>query len=427
MGGSAFSKLVDESSSTHRPRTSSFCENNRKMHDLTVASGSEEDTVSATTVIGNKKNDQDRSSPTSVLGLTPETPRNHHQPNNAVVQTNNKSLDEESPMLVLSSSSPSAEHQQQHHSPAPMTGKLQDATERDVAVVQAIRKDKSLDDIVKHSDEIVVVSPRLSTSESPPMSNKTVQPPVTVEKGGGANDKMDTTGLLEAELAEKKKEVQNLRQFMEKTFKKHHAETLAWKAEKEQLIKKGDEATAKQVAMVEEGYEKTFALEEQDLAAMKQSLETVQREKKDLEAAVETAVAQRAKTLTNLKKKRELLAQSEAKRTAIQAKLDEATKAKAHLDQENASLRAGLSKVTSVRDEVKMKLRTKNELIREARQEVEVLEKKMSKTERERSMERELLEHYRKLARHTGYFKWGKPIRQLESTLAESNNNNNDA
>ena len=103
------------------------------------------------------------------------------------------------------------------------------------------------------------------------------------------------------------------------------------------------------------------------------------------------------------------------------------TKAKSKLDQENASLRTGLGKVTSVRDEMKMKLRTKNELMREARQEVEALEKKLAKQERERGTERELLEHYRKLARHTGYYKWGKPIRALETALAEGNSNNNDA
>jgi hypothetical protein len=88
---------------------------------------------------------------------------------------------------------------------------------------------------------------------------------------------------------------------------------------------------------------------------------------------------------------------------------------------ENASLRLGLQNISAARDDLKMKLQTRNELLKSVRQENEDIAKKLRTVEKDRQMEQELLGYYRELAHHSGYYKWGKSIRLLEGQLAESN------
>jgi hypothetical protein len=141
----------------------------------------------------------------------------------------------------------------------------------------------------------------------------------------------------------------------------------------------------------------------------------------DLRAQLHAADLQRQKMAANLRKKKAQLDEAEAGRKALEAKVAdlEATLAKERA--ENDQLRAGLQKVVVTRDDMKNKLRTKNELLRELRADKDDAERRLRRSENQRATEQDLLANYRKLATHTGYFKWGKTIRVLEAALEQFN------
>jgi hypothetical protein len=144
--------------------------------------------------------------------------------------------------------------------------------------------------------------------------------------------------------------------------------------------------------------------------------DTLENENKKLREEVAQLQAQRIKTIANLKSKKAALTQSEAREKKLKEELAELKSKQEKMEEENASLRSGLQKLAAVRDDVKNKLRIQKEILRESRAENEEVERKCSKLEAERKM----LGYYRKLAIHTGYVKWGKPIRMLEAELAAS-------
>ncbi|KAL7556035.1 hypothetical protein ACA910_003796 [Epithemia clementina (nom. ined.)] len=138
-----------------------------------------------------------------------------------------------------------------------------------------------------------------------------------------------------------------------------------------------------------------------------------------LQEIANNALSQRSKTLGNLKKKRAELLQALDQKTVLEQKLEESSRQQTLLVEENASLKTGLSKLALTKDTIKLKLKTKDELYKECCREKDALKGQLQQLEHCNALERELLEHYRKLARHTGYYRWGKPIRTLENQLAE--------
>ena len=152
---------------------------------------------------------------------------------------------------------------------------------------------------------------------------------------------------------------------------------------------------------------------------LERRLHDAQLELSRFQLVAETALSQRTKTLGNLKKKRTELAQVLDEKTQLEEQLEDFAQHKSQLVEENASLKLGLSKVAVTKDTIKMKLKTKDELLKECCKDKEMLKGQLHQMEHKHTLERELLEHYRKLARHTGYYRWGKPIRALEAQLSE--------
>ena len=140
-----------------------------------------------------------------------------------------------------------------------------------------------------------------------------------------------------------------------------------------------------------------------------------------LELALERAHAQRTKMVANIQKKKQLLVNSHKKQNTMEAELAELKQTVSKLSHENVALQSGLAKVTVVRDELRNKLRIKQDVLKETRAEKDDVEKKLKRSEQSRLLEQELLNNYRRLAIHTGYYKWGKEIRQLEAALEKAN------
>ncbi|GKY96331.1 hypothetical protein MPSEU_000592800 [Mayamaea pseudoterrestris] len=140
-----------------------------------------------------------------------------------------------------------------------------------------------------------------------------------------------------------------------------------------------------------------------------------------LELALEQAQAQRTKMISNIQKKKQALAVSDLKMKALAKENAELKANLLKLNLENSSLHSGMAKITSTRDELRNKLRIKQDVLRETRAEKDETEKKLKRSEQCRVLEQELLQNYRRLAIHTGYFKWGKEIRMLEAALEKAN------
>jgi chromosome segregation ATPase len=140
-----------------------------------------------------------------------------------------------------------------------------------------------------------------------------------------------------------------------------------------------------------------------------------------LELALEQAQAQRTKMIANIQKKKQVLVETESNLKVLERENAEMKKSLSKMSLENSSLHSGLASITSVRDELRNKLRIKQDVLRETRAEKDEIEKKLKRCEQHRQLEQELLQNYRKLAIHTGYFRWGKEIRMLESALEKAN------
>ena len=141
----------------------------------------------------------------------------------------------------------------------------------------------------------------------------------------------------------------------------------------------------------------------------------------ELEAELRAVQAQRAKMAANLKSKKVQLEEAHAAKVALEEQTADLQATVAELRHDNDNLRAGLQKVVANRDDARSKLRFKNELLRELRHDKDEAERRLRKVQAQRALEQELLGQYRKLAQHTGYCKWGKPIRTLEAQLDQQN------
>jgi hypothetical protein len=149
-------------------------------------------------------------------------------------------------------------------------------------------------------------------------------------------------------------------------------------------------------------------------------LEQAIAKNKQLEEKLASANNQRAKMIANMKCKKTLLEQAQTKIAQLAMEHKAAQDSAKSLTAENESLRSGLAKVAAARDELKHKLRVKNEILRDARAEQADLERRLRGAEQNRALTLDLLSQYRKLAAHTGYYKWGKPIRLLEAAMQEA-------
>jgi chromosome segregation ATPase len=157
---------------------------------------------------------------------------------------------------------------------------------------------------------------------------------------------------------------------------------------------------------IQEDVWKKLATEKADKAKIQEELGVVQ--------------AKKDKVVNNLRTKRSLLVQVQARNAQLEEQLAcEKSKHKVAAD-ETESLRVGLMTVSASREDLKQKLKSRQESLKQARAEQEDLEIKLAKVEGQHDTENELLTLLRKLACHTGYFKWGKQIRVLESKISDA-------
>jgi hypothetical protein len=170
------------------------------------------------------------------------------------------------------------------------------------------------------------------------------------------------------------------------------------------------------------GIDETLPLnsDKADKAAASDDDEGIDDNESDAVELLEQAQAQRLKMIGNIQKKKQLLAESASKLQTLEKELAHLKHSHNQLAQENSSLHTGLAQATMARDEVKNKLRIKQDVLRETRLEKEDMEKRLKRSEQHRLLEQELLQNYRKLAVHTGFYKWGKEIRMLEQALEKA-------
>jgi hypothetical protein len=139
------------------------------------------------------------------------------------------------------------------------------------------------------------------------------------------------------------------------------------------------------------------------------TIDQLRHDNQVLQQELTLVISQRSKLAANLRQRKSLL---------IAAAASRAEQALQH--QQLVSVRSGLQQVGAVRDDLKQKLRVKQEILVATRSDRDQCERCLKKMEKERGMEVQLLALYRELANHTGYYKWGKRIRMLEQELAAS-------
>lgn len=148
-------------------------------------------------------------------------------------------------------------------------------------------------------------------------------------------------------------------------------------------------------------------------------LQAARQEIAGLKEEANAAKNQRNKTLGNLRKKRSELALAIDEKSKLENLLEQTGLQKSRLMEENASLKNGIQKLAAFKDDLKHRLKVKEEMLKDSARDVTAMRRLMEEVEQGVTTERELLEHYRKLARHTGYYKWAKMIRSLEAQLAD--------
>lgn len=140
----------------------------------------------------------------------------------------------------------------------------------------------------------------------------------------------------------------------------------------------------------------------------------------NLQKEISALQAKNQKVVANLRHKKSLLEEAATKYKDL---AEEMRSQEASLHTRIASLRGGLENVTASRDELKMKLRIEKQLHTQARMEKEKLQCQLKQSEKARAMERKLLDLYRELGNHTGYYTWGRRIRVLEASLSDRQSN----
>jgi hypothetical protein len=169
----------------------------------------------------------------------------------------------------------------------------------------------------------------------------------------------------------------------------------------------------------EELLRRELAPARQHLKDVLEELATAKVVKAEIQEELDVVQAKKDKVVNNLRNKRSLLLQIQARNAQLEEQLAcEQSKHKVAAD-ETESLRAGLLSVSASREDLKQKLKSRQESLKQARAEQEDLETRLAKIEGRHDTENELLTLYRKLSIHTGYFKWGKLIRGLETKLSD--------
>lgn len=156
--------------------------------------------------------------------------------------------------------------------------------------------------------------------------------------------------------------------------------------------------------------ERNLSLVSENLA-MQSELNSVRMEMEALRKSNEEFAAQKQRMAANLRKKRDMLTETTINLNTANTQIES-------LQHEKGIMLQGMQKLKDNRDELKTKLVCKNEISREQRAQVEKLEKRLRIVQHIRTKELQLLQLYRQLSLHTGYFKWGKQIRGLENELA---------
>lgn len=155
---------------------------------------------------------------------------------------------------------------------------------------------------------------------------------------------------------------------------------------------------------------------EQDVILLQATYERAE----SLQQALDAAEVQRTKMIGNLKSRKAMLLQAKLAQERLQAQLASFGTREQVLREENDSLRVGLQNVAAVRDDLRNKLRIQKDTLKEALREKEAVHRQLIKCLYERELESHLLGQYRRLSLQTGYFKWGKEIREAEAKLAAS-------
>jgi DNA repair exonuclease SbcCD ATPase subunit len=163
-----------------------------------------------------------------------------------------------------------------------------------------------------------------------------------------------------------------------------------------------------------------LASSHQALKDVKEELATEKSETAKIQEELDAVQAKKDKVVNNLRNKKALFLQAQAQNVQLEKELAcQLSNYKVATD-ETESLRAGLHSVSASREDLKQKLKSRQESLKQVRAEQDDFERKFAKVERLHATENKLLFFYRQLACHTGYFKWGKEIRVLESQLAEA-------
>jgi hypothetical protein len=151
---------------------------------------------------------------------------------------------------------------------------------------------------------------------------------------------------------------------------------------------------------------------------LEKELDGIKVENAASHAEIDASQAKQTKMRDNLKNKRVLLCKAQQDKVLLETQLTGEQSKLGMATDETDSLRVSLQSVMASREDLKQKLKSQKEALKVAKFDQDALERKLSKVEKMHLVENDLLDHYRKLSLHTGYFKWGKPIRNLEDDLA---------
>ena len=148
-----------------------------------------------------------------------------------------------------------------------------------------------------------------------------------------------------------------------------------------------------------------------DVKALLQTIQQLETKLAQSETIIQNQNRAKARIIENIKTKRTLLEASKVE--TAQLRLSQKA-----LQTENHKLHQDLNVATTARDAFKNKLRLQNETAKESKANVVVLQSKLDRLTKTASLQSDLLQEYRRLSLHTGFYKWGKPIRALEAQLA---------
>ena len=155
-----------------------------------------------------------------------------------------------------------------------------------------------------------------------------------------------------------------------------------------------------------------------EIQSLKTAIKAMEDTRQQLIDDKNAAMNQREKTLGNLRKKRAELAQALAEKEQLAQELLKSTTENSSLLAKNASLSAGIQKLTHARDNLKTQLRFKMDMNKDLVKDKGDMYRSMKDMQATRELQTKVLEAYRTLSRRTGFANMGKEIRELEKQLA---------